>query len=157
MTEACPITELNMTALKSALTVLKTFCAQINLHQATMISIMVMPGSIATYNVNPGNNTQASGLRKDDKILLQMVHLIQLSTPLSRPNSVTNASVIPQHQIRTRKTLPAIRGKRSLILELRLTLPPKRRRIWVCFTSVTHPSTQRTYFQRICPKSFAPA
>ncbi len=34
MTEARPITELNMSALKSALTVLKTFCSQINLHQA---------------------------------------------------------------------------------------------------------------------------
>jgi hypothetical protein len=29
VTEACPITELNTTTLKSALTVLKTFCAQI--------------------------------------------------------------------------------------------------------------------------------
>jgi hypothetical protein len=36
MTEARPITELNMIALKSALMVLKTFCSQINLHQATM-------------------------------------------------------------------------------------------------------------------------
>jgi hypothetical protein len=32
-----------------------------------MNAITVMPGSIATYNVYPGNNTQASGLRKDDK------------------------------------------------------------------------------------------
>ncbi len=67
MTEACPITKLNTTALKSALMVLKTFHAQINLHQATMTAIMVMPGSIAAYNVNPWNNTQASRLRKDDK------------------------------------------------------------------------------------------
>jgi hypothetical protein len=32
MTKARPITELNTSALKSALTVLKTFCSQINLH-----------------------------------------------------------------------------------------------------------------------------
>jgi hypothetical protein len=32
-----------------------------------MTAITVMPGSIAAYNVNPWNNTQASGLRKDDK------------------------------------------------------------------------------------------
>ncbi len=32
-----------------------------------MTAIMVMPGSVSTYNVNPWNNTQASGLRKDDK------------------------------------------------------------------------------------------
>jgi hypothetical protein len=34
MSEACPITKLNTSALKSALTVLKMFCSQINLHQA---------------------------------------------------------------------------------------------------------------------------
>jgi hypothetical protein len=47
MTEACQITELNANALKSALTVLKTFCSQINLHQATKTAITLMPGSIA--------------------------------------------------------------------------------------------------------------
>ncbi len=66
MTKACPITKLNTSALKSALTVLKTFCSQINLHQAAMTAITVMPGSVAAYNINPWNNTQASGLRKDD-------------------------------------------------------------------------------------------
>ncbi len=67
MTEACPITKLNTSALKSALTILKTFCSQINLHQATMTTIMVMPGSVAAYTVNPWNKTQASGPRKDEK------------------------------------------------------------------------------------------
>ncbi len=32
-----------------------------------MTAITVMPGSVAAYNVNPGNSTQASRLRKDDK------------------------------------------------------------------------------------------
>jgi hypothetical protein len=67
MTKSCPITKLNTSALKSALTVLKIFCSQINLHQATMTTITVMPGSVSAYNVNPWNNTQASGLRKDEK------------------------------------------------------------------------------------------
>ncbi len=67
MTEAPSITELNVSALKSALTVLKTFHSQTNLHQATMTAITVMPGSVSAYNVNPWNNTQASGLRKDHK------------------------------------------------------------------------------------------
>jgi hypothetical protein len=67
MTKAHPITELNTSALKSVLMVLKTFCSQINLHQATMTTITVMPGSVSTYNVNPWNNTQGSGLRKDEK------------------------------------------------------------------------------------------
>ena len=66
MTKACQITELNTSALKRALTVLKTFCSQINLHQATMTAITVMPGSVAACNFNPWNNSQASGLRKED-------------------------------------------------------------------------------------------
>jgi hypothetical protein len=32
-----------------------------------MTAITVMPGSVSAYNVDPWNNTQASGLRKDDK------------------------------------------------------------------------------------------
>ncbi len=67
ITKACPITKLNMSSLKSALMVLKTFCSQINLHQATMTAIRVMPGSVAAYTINPWNNTQASGPRKDEK------------------------------------------------------------------------------------------
>ncbi len=32
-----------------------------------MTTITVMPGSVSAYNVNPWNNIQVSGLRKDDK------------------------------------------------------------------------------------------
>ncbi len=67
MTKTRPITKLNTSALKSAITVLKTFCSQINLHQATMTATTVMPGSVSAYNINPWNNTQTSSLRKDDK------------------------------------------------------------------------------------------
>jgi hypothetical protein len=67
MTKDCPITKLNTSTLKSALMVFKTFCSQINLHRATLTTVMVMPGSVSTYNVNPWNNIQTSGLRKDDK------------------------------------------------------------------------------------------
>ncbi len=43
MTKARPITKLNTSALTGALIVLKTFCSQINLHQATMTAITVIP------------------------------------------------------------------------------------------------------------------
>jgi hypothetical protein len=86
MTKARPITELNTSALKSALMVLKTFRSQINLHQATMTAITVMPGSVSAYNVNPWNNTQASGLRKDDKN--------SLADGASRPTP--NATFMPE-------------------------------------------------------------
>jgi hypothetical protein len=93
MTEARPITELNTSALKSALTVLKTFCSQINLHQVTMTTIMVMPGSISAYNVNPWNNIQASGLRKEDKNSL--VDCASCPTP--------NATFTPKQQNRGKR------------------------------------------------------
>ncbi len=35
-----------------------------------MTAITVMPGSVTTYTVNPWNNTQASGPRKDEKYSL---------------------------------------------------------------------------------------
>jgi hypothetical protein len=81
MSKACPITELNTSALKSALTVLKTLCSQINQHQATMTAITVMPGSVAAYTVHPWNNTQASGPRKDEEN--------SLTEGASRPTSNT--------------------------------------------------------------------
>jgi hypothetical protein len=67
ISEARPITELNTSTLKSHLTVLKMICYQINLHQATMTAITVMPGSVTAYIANPWNNTQASGPRKDER------------------------------------------------------------------------------------------
>ncbi len=53
-----------------------------------MTAITVMPGSVATYNVNPWNNTQASGLRKDDKN--------SLVDGASRPTS--NATFLPKQR-----------------------------------------------------------
>ncbi len=50
MSKACLITKLNTSALKSALTVLKTFHYQI---QAIMTTITVMPGSVTAYTINP--------------------------------------------------------------------------------------------------------
>jgi hypothetical protein len=47
--------------------ILKKFCYQINLHKATMTTIMVMPGSVTAYTVNLWNNTQASRTRKDER------------------------------------------------------------------------------------------
>jgi hypothetical protein len=107
MTKACPIIELNTSALKGALTVLTTFCSQINLHQATMTAITFMPGSVATYTINPWNDTQASRPRKDEKHSLMDGASCPTSNTTSRPNSIMEASTIPQHPIRMRTILPA--------------------------------------------------
>jgi hypothetical protein len=85
MSKACLITELNTSTLKSALTVLKTFCYQINLHQATMTAIMVMPGSITAYTISPWNNTQACGSRKDERNSLKDGASCPISNTTSTP------------------------------------------------------------------------
>jgi hypothetical protein len=46
------IAELNTNALVHAVTVMKMFCDQINLHQATMTHITVMTGVVAAYTVS---------------------------------------------------------------------------------------------------------
>ncbi len=66
MSKACLITELITSTLKNALTVLKTFHYQINLHQATT-TITVKPDSVTVYTISPWNNTHASGPRKDQR------------------------------------------------------------------------------------------
>jgi hypothetical protein len=85
MSKACPITELNTSSLKSALRVLKTFCSQINLHQATMTAITVMPGSVTAYTVSPWNNTQACGPRKDERNSLVDGASCPISNTISTP------------------------------------------------------------------------
>ncbi len=61
MSESCPIAELNTKALVGALTVIKEFRSQINLHQATMLPIVISQIAVATYNISPWNNTQSCG------------------------------------------------------------------------------------------------
>ena len=53
MSENCLIAELNTKALVCALTVMKTFRDQNNLHQATMTPITVMLRVLAAYTVSP--------------------------------------------------------------------------------------------------------
>ncbi len=82
-----------------------------------MTVITVMPGSVAAYTVDLWNNTQSSGPRKDEKNSLMDGASCPISKPLSRLNSITEASAIPQHPIQMMTILPAVRGKRSLIVE----------------------------------------
>ncbi len=67
MSENCPIAKLNIKALVCVLSVTKAFRDQINLHQATMTPIMVMPGNVAAYTVSPWNSAQTCELKKDNK------------------------------------------------------------------------------------------
>jgi hypothetical protein len=67
MSESHPITKLNTKALVRVVTVMKTFCNQINLHQAKMTPITVMPRVVAAYTLSPWNSNQACGPKKEDK------------------------------------------------------------------------------------------
>ncbi len=58
MSKSRLITELNTKALVGALTVMKAFFDQINLHQATMLPIVISQSVVASYNISPWNNTQ---------------------------------------------------------------------------------------------------
>ncbi len=66
MSKSFWIPELNTKALVHAVIVMKTFCDQINLHQAMMTPIMVIPGVIAAYTISLWNNTQACGPPKNN-------------------------------------------------------------------------------------------
>jgi hypothetical protein len=61
MSESRPIAELNTKALVGAFTVMKAFHSQFNLHQATMLHIVISQSVVATYNISPWNNTQSYG------------------------------------------------------------------------------------------------
>ena len=57
LSEPHPIAELNTQALVGALKVMKAFSNQINLHQATMLPIVISQSVLASYNISPWNNT----------------------------------------------------------------------------------------------------
>jgi hypothetical protein len=156
MTKACPITKLNTSALKSVLTDLKTFCSQINLHQATMTAIMVMPGSVAAYNVNPWNNTQASRLRKDDKN--------SLADGASPPTS--NATFMPEQRNggkheptipNTHKENPSSHHRQKKPRRgVKVDTAAKEKKDLGMFYLRNPSINPADIFSKICPKSFAP-
>jgi hypothetical protein len=117
MSEARPITELNTSALKSALTVLKMFCSLINLHQATMTAIAVMPGSVTAYTVNPLKNTQASGPRKDEKKSLVDGASRPISNTTSTPQQRNGGKRNPTTPDTNEDNPSGRQRKKSLIVE----------------------------------------
>ncbi len=82
-----------------------------------MTAITVMPGSVSAYNVNPFKNTQASRLRKDDKNSL--VDGASCPTPNATfmPKQHSGGKRDPTTPDMNKENLPAIRGKRSPIVE----------------------------------------
>jgi hypothetical protein len=59
MSETRPITELNSKGLVNAITAFKAFRTQIQLNQAQMTPIIIMPSSVTAYTLSNRNNTQS--------------------------------------------------------------------------------------------------
>jgi hypothetical protein len=59
MSEARPITKLNTKGLVNAITAFKAFRTQIQLNQAQMTPIIIMPSSVTAYTLSAWNNTQS--------------------------------------------------------------------------------------------------
>ena len=59
MSESRSIDQLNTKGFISAIKAFKAFCTQIQLHQAQMTSIIVMPSSITAYTISCCNTTQS--------------------------------------------------------------------------------------------------
>jgi hypothetical protein len=58
MAKAHSNTELNTKGLISAITAIKAFCTQIQLNQAQMTAIIIMPSSVMAYTLSAWNNMQ---------------------------------------------------------------------------------------------------
>jgi hypothetical protein len=58
ISESHLINDLNTKGLINAITAFRAFCTQIQLNQAQMTPIIIMPSSVAAYTINAWNNTQ---------------------------------------------------------------------------------------------------
>jgi hypothetical protein len=110
MSKACPIIELNTSTLKNALMFLKTFCYQINLHQATMTAITVIPGSVTAYTINLGIIPRLADQGKMKGIPPRMDTTFM-------PEQCNGGKHDPTAPNKTKTILPAVRGRRSLAVE----------------------------------------
>ena len=71
-------------------------------------------------------------------------------------NNVMETNATLPHLIRPKTSiLPVVRSRSSLREALRLIQPPRRGRMWVCFTSGTHQSTHAKLLRKSCPKRSA--
>jgi hypothetical protein len=144
MSKSHPITELNTNAFVGALTVMKAFCDQINLHQATMLPIAISQNLVASYNISPWNNTQIWGRPLGGKSGSETKPSPEQRRGDKRdPTTPPDAANDANSSNRQKQKKP----KRGVKVN---TAAKERGRIWVCFISRIHPSTHPMFFQRSC-------
>ena len=107
MSEPRPITKLNTKALVGALTVMKAFCDQINLHQATMLPIFISQNVVASYNISLGTTLKSvAGLWEANQDPIPS---------LVRNNAGETSTTLPLLLMRpTTPIPPIIRSRKSL-------------------------------------------
>jgi hypothetical protein len=101
------------------MTVMKTFHDEINLHQATMTPITVMPEVVAAYTVSRGTTSRHANPKRTIRTLhLQMACPILtpiINCPISNGAVETSATRLPL--MRVMKNPLLIRGRRSLVAQ----------------------------------------
>jgi hypothetical protein len=155
MSKACLITELNTSALVCALTVLKMFCSQINLHQATMTTITVMPGSVTAYIVSLWNNTQVSKLRKDERnSVVDGASHSDYNTTFT-PEQRNKGKHDPATPDTNEDNSSGCQKQKKPRHGAKVDTAAKEKKNWKCSTSGMRPSTPWIFFPSTCLKSFA--
>jgi hypothetical protein len=97
---------------------MKAFFDQINLHQATMTPITVMPGVIVAYTVSPWNSAQTCELKKDNKCITLADEASQYnSNATSIPNSIAETNTTQLPLMRMMKTCLLVKSRRNLFVQ----------------------------------------
>jgi hypothetical protein len=120
-----------------------------------MTAITVMPGPFAAYNVYPWNETQASGLRKDDKNSLADGASCPTSNATFMPKQRNGGKRDPTTPNTNKKNPSSHQRQKKPCRGVRVDTAAKEKKDLGMFYLCHRPSTQGTFFQRICPKSFA--
>ncbi len=121
-----------------------------------MTAITVMPDSVAAYNANPWINTQASGLRKDDKNSLVDGASHPTSNATFTPEQHNGGKHNPTTPDTNEENPSGHQRQKKPRRGVKVDTAAKEKKDLGMFSSVTHPSIQCIFSQRICPTSFAP-
>jgi hypothetical protein len=146
ISESRPINELNTKGLVNAIMAFRAFCTHVQLNQAQMTPIVIMPSSVAAYTISAWNNTQScppTGRTPAPATTPPYAHCSEDKRDPSTPDtSDDNKPSVRQQAKKQRRQVP------------KLMAPLRIGRRWECFTSKTPISLPLTSSRRICPPSY---
>jgi hypothetical protein len=118
-----------------------------------MTAITVMPGSVAAYTIHPWNNTQASRSRKDEKNSLADGASCPPSNATFMPKQRNGGKCNPTTPDTNKDNPFGCQRQKKPCCGVKVDTAAKEKKDLGMF--YLRPSTPWTFFQRICPKSFA--